>query len=71
MADLHAVRVTGTVELSDGSKTEFSIEPDLGWQQWGNIPEKLAVTGVLMDALSEAAAEHVASVDEDDDETGA
>lgn len=59
MSDLHPTYITGTIELSDGSKTQFSIGPDLGWQQWGNDPSKLGDTVDLMDALAEASGEYV------------
>jgi hypothetical protein len=57
--DIHPVSITGKILLSDGSETEFSIQPDLGWQQWGNITEKIGATVDLMDALAEASAEFV------------
>lgn len=57
--DIAPVRISGKILMSDGSETEFSIEGDLGWQQWGNITEKLGATVDLMDALSEAAGEHL------------
>lgn len=57
--DLYPTRIEGTVTLSDGSETSFSIIPDLGWQQWGNVTDKLAVTGVLMDDLAAATADHL------------
>lgn len=65
MADLYPVSIQGSVELSDGSKTEFSIQPNLGWQQWGNTTEKLFVTTPLMDDLVTATADHLSDNDED------
>jgi hypothetical protein len=65
--DLHPTRIAGTIELSDGSTTEFAITP-VGWQQWGNIAEKLGPTVDLMEAFTEAASEHgLAEVEEDEE----
>jgi hypothetical protein len=55
--DLFPTYITGKVTLSDGSETEFSIQPDLGWQQWGNYTEKLGATSDLMEELANAAYE--------------
>lgn len=55
--ELHPTYIEGKVTLSDGSVTSFSIQSDLGWQQWGNVTDKLGATCELMDELSAAAAE--------------
>lgn len=69
MTELHPTHIEGKVTLSDGSVTSFHITPEYGWQQWGNITEKLAVTGGLMDAFVDAAHEHgISEVSEDDEE---
>ena len=65
--DIYPVSFTGKFFLSDGSETQFSIAPDLGWQQWGNITDKLGVTVDLIDALSEASAEHLRDPEADED----
>jgi hypothetical protein len=61
MSNLHPVSITGKVTLSDGSATEFSIDPDITWNQWGNNPSKMGDTVNLMDALATAAGDHLRS----------
>lgn len=58
---LHVTEIKGLVTLSDGSTSEFSLTKDLGWQQWGAVPERLGQTVDLMEALSQAADEHMES----------
>ncbi len=60
--------ITGTITLSDGSTSSFSIMPDLGWQQWGNDPSKLGATVDLMEALAETAGDHLRADDNEVDE---
>lgn len=55
----HATYIKGEITLSDGSTTGFSIQADLGWQQWGNDPSKLGDTVDLMKSLAEATADHL------------
>jgi hypothetical protein len=66
--DLHPTYITGKITLSDGSETEFSITAEVGWQQWGNIPEKLGDTVDLMDALADAACDHGLADERDSDD---
>lgn len=61
---LHPVSISGKILLSDGTTTEFSINPDQGWQQWGQSTPTLAATVDLMDALAEASGEHLREVEE-------
>lgn len=65
---LHPVRVEGKVTLSDGSETSFSIQPDCGWQQWGNVQEKLGVTVGLMEQFAHDA--HEDGLREPDEDEG-
>lgn len=64
-SDPHPVRITGTIELSDGSESSFSVQADQGWQQWGNDTRKLGTTVDLMEGL--AAAAHEAGLREPDE----
>lgn len=66
--DQHPTHITGTITLSDGSTTSFSLQADLGWQQWGNDPVKLGATVDLMEEMSAACGEYVREAEEDDDE---
>ena len=56
------------MECADGQKIQFLISPQ-GWQQWGNTESVLFRTVPLLEALTEAAAEHLPSeYDQDEDE---
>lgn len=62
----HPVSIEGKIKLSDGSETHFSINPDLGWQQWFNSHDNLGLTVDLLDDLVAATAEHIRDEDEDE-----
>lgn len=57
--DVYPVSLSGKILLSDGTETAFSIQPNLGWQQWGNARNQEGATVDLMDALAEATSEHL------------
>lgn len=61
------VSVTGTVKLESGEEVQFSLNPNLGWQQWGNRTEVLGCTSDLMDALASAAGDFLVDPDEEED----
>jgi hypothetical protein len=66
--ELHPTYITGTIKLSDGSETAFSISADCGWQQWGNHSDKLGATVYLMESMTTAADENGLreAIEEDD-----
>ena len=43
--------IKGHFNLSDGSKTQFSIDKEYGWEQWGNTKENLGITVDRLDRL--------------------
>ena len=45
--------IKGTLQLKDGSKTQFEVDPQGEFKQWGNTPENLETTIPLMVELSE------------------
>ena len=45
-------RIAGTITLTDGSTSEFSIETDGVWQQWGAAQRRLGQTVDVLDALT-------------------
>lgn len=45
--------IKGTLQLKDGSKTQFEVDPQGEFKQWGNTPENLEVTIPLMVELSQ------------------
>jgi hypothetical protein len=51
------MHIKGTIELNDGSTSEFSLQEDAGWQQWGAAQNRLGRTVTLLDALAAAAVE--------------
>lgn len=55
-APTHAVK--GTITLPDGSTSEFVIDPETGWQQWGASTGRLGQTSDLITAMAEAVREH-------------
>jgi hypothetical protein len=67
-----AVSITGKFQLADGSETSFSIssqsdELGIGWQQWGNDTDHLSETVDLIEALTEAAADHLEAEEEEEE----
>ena len=60
--------ITGTIRMTDGTESAFSIQADAGWQQWGAGSERLAETVDVLDAMAQAAAEYVVSDGDDDAE---
>ncbi|HEX6685548.1 MAG TPA: hypothetical protein VF062_22425 [Candidatus Limnocylindrales bacterium] len=61
-------RITGTITLTDGSTSEFSIATDGGWQQWGAEPFRLAETVDALEALTRALFEDDLLASEDDEQ---
>ena len=49
--------IKGHFNLSDGSKTQFSIDRGYGWQQWGNTRENLGLTVDRVEQLTTELAE--------------
>ena len=45
--------IKGHFILSDKSKTQFSIDKENGWSQWGNSTENLGVTVARVEKLTE------------------
>ena len=66
--DIHPVSIEGKIVLSDGVETQFSINPDLGWQQWGVTKDYAGLTVDLMDDLAQASGEHLRERAEEADE---
>jgi len=46
--------ITGTITLADGSTSEFSVNNEYGWQQWGATTERLGRTVGIVEAMAEA-----------------
>lgn len=61
-------RITGTITLTDGTTSEFSIETDGGWQQWAAEPGRLGRTVDAMEALTRALFEDNLLASDDDDD---
>jgi hypothetical protein len=45
------MRITGKIEMN-GTETEFSIDGDIGWQQWGATTEVLGDRVPILEALT-------------------
>jgi len=45
--------ITGYFLLSDKSETQFSINKEYGWQQWGNTRENLSLTCSRLEELQQ------------------
>lgn len=59
--------VKGTITLADGSVSEFLIERDTGYQQWGaNTAARLGLTTRLLEAMTEAVVEHFPDTEEEE-----
>ena len=43
--------VSGWLKLRDGSKTQFSIDSDGQWEQWGNTRDNLCVSVPFVEQL--------------------
>lgn len=63
------MRIEGTITLDDGSTSEFSLDLEYGWQQFGASPERLGRTVTLMDALESAMFDVRAEYESDDEAT--
>lgn len=48
--------ISGTITLRDGSTSEFSIDMDYGWSQWGATEDRLYKTVRALEVMSEALA---------------
>ena len=44
-------RIWGSFELSDGSTTEFDIDRENSWNQWGNTTDNLYLTVPRLEEL--------------------
>lgn len=53
------VRIEGKVICDDGQTVEFAITAEYGYQQWGNVDARLWNTLPLVEAINEAAREHL------------
>lgn len=45
--------IKGTFRLSDKSTTQFSIDREYGWSQWGNTKDNLYVTVDRIEELTQ------------------
>lgn len=63
-------RIEGKITCADGEVVEFSIGnyPDTRWTQWGNTESVLFRTNGMVEAMSDAAREHLVDMDDDTDE---
>lgn len=67
MRDVREVK--GTIVLTDGTESEFSIGTDGGWQQWGANRERLGRTVDAVEAMvSGLLQEELLPSDTEDDE---
>lgn len=66
--------ISGVIEGSDGSKSEFILHPDVGnWSQWGETTEKLGDRVEYLDAMASGLSENSDYYDqapEDEEEAG-
>jgi hypothetical protein len=53
------MRVEGTITLTDGSASSFSVDTEYGWQQWGAGTERLGQTVGILDAIESALASYI------------
>jgi hypothetical protein len=61
-------RITGKIEIN-GAESEFSIQTDLGWQQWGPVPQEVLGERVpILEALVAGLADCPEWEVEEDDE---
>jgi hypothetical protein len=63
--------ITGYIVSEDGTRSEFTIGRDAGWQQWGASTEALGGRVDVLQAMAEAAADTgllASDSDEEDDE---
>lgn len=60
--------IKGTIILTDGTTSEFSISRDLGWQQWGAMTERLGSTVDVLDALVAGLVDNGIDIESSDDE---
>lgn len=61
--------VKGTIVLTDGTESEFTIGTDGGWQQWGATRERLGRTVDALEAMvSGLLQEELLPSDAEDDE---
>lgn len=51
--------IRGQITTTDGVTRKFQIAP-LGWMQWGTTDKQLGETVDLLEALTQAAADHIA-----------
>ena len=75
--DLHPVRITGEIALSDNSTTHFRIFDNATgggtteWLQWGNGNDKMTMTVELVEAFTTAAEQRgLKEEEQSDDERG-
>lgn len=60
--------ITGRIHFTDGTEHSFSINADLGWQQWDANTEQAAKGVYVMDALTEVLGEYMGEEGEGEDE---
>lgn len=63
MSDKRVAEVRGTIVLEDGSTSEFVIDGDGGYQQWGAVHERLGGSVYPLTAMCDALldGEHLAT----------
>ena len=49
--------IRGEITLADGTRSEFSIHKDVGWQQWGAARERLGQTVDVVVTIAQATEE--------------
>lgn len=47
-------RVTGTIEMDDGTTSEYLIRSDGGYSQWGATKDRLGASQPVVEALAQA-----------------
>lgn len=58
--------IEGTIKMKDGSEHKFLLSGEKFWSQWGASGSELGKTVDLMEALAEAAYEHIDQGDEEE-----
>jgi hypothetical protein len=71
MPEIKVESITGTIKTTDNRVRSFTIFKDAGWQQWGEAPEYLGNTVEILEAMAQAAAEHMVSDSDEEDEDDA
>lgn len=61
--------IEGTITLTDGTTSQFSMADGFGWQQWGATQSRLGLTVDVLQAISAGLEEADIYLNEDDDES--